>query len=256
MGALHEGHLSLVRAAVEECGFVVVSVFVNPTQFGPKEDYARYPRDLASDAEMLESAGADVLFAPSVEEMYPGEGSTAVDVGSLATVFEGAVRPRHFGGVATIVSKLLNIAPADRAYFGRKDYQQTVVVRRLVRDLNFPTEIVVCPIVRESDGLAMSSRNEYLSAEQRREATALYEGLRLAKGLFDGGERSSVAVRSAVRDHFTRYPAAELEYVDCLADGGLAPIEALEPSTVVVLAARFGRTRLLDNTVLGESVGT
>ena len=250
MGALHEGHLSLVRAAADQCDVVIASVFVNPTQFGPGEDYERYPRDLESDAGLLEQAGADALFAPSVETMYPDGEATTVDVGEIGTILEGAVRPSHFRGVATVVAKLLNIAPADRAYLGQKDYQQTVVIRQMVRDLDWPTAVVVCPTVRESDGLAMSSRNAYLSPDQRRDAIALHESLRLAEELVEQGEQDVERLRSAVRRSFAKYPAVELEYADFLAHGTLTAVESVETTSVLVVAARLGPTRLIDNTVL------
>lgn len=256
MGALHEGHLSLVRSAANECDAVLASVFVNPTQFAPGEDYDRYPRDLRADATLLEAAGADALFAPEVATVYPGDETTTVDVGAIGTTLEGAARPDHFRGVATIVLKLFGIAPADRAYFGQKDYQQTVVVRRMTRDLNVPIEIVVCPIVREPDGVAMSSRNAYLTPDERREAVALVESLRLVERLVGQGEHDAERLRAAVGRHFAQYVRAELEYVDFMENGTLTPVKSVKSGTVAVLAARLGSTRLLDNAVLGaDAVG-
>ncbi|MEM1305386.1 MAG: pantoate--beta-alanine ligase [Planctomycetota bacterium] len=250
MGALHEGHLSLVRAAREECDLVVASVFVNPTQFAEGEDYDRYPRDLEADRATLAAAGCDLLFAPSVEAMYPAGSETFVDVGVAATVFEGAARPTHFRGVATIVLKLLNVAPADRAYFGRKDYQQTVVVRQMVRDLMLPVAIRVCPLVRDQDGLALSSRNARLTPAERERALALSRGLRLAKDCFAAGERDAAVLRRVVADTLA---AADLEpdYIALLREGTLEEVEHVAGATVITVAARVGETRLLDNTVVG-----
>jgi pantoate--beta-alanine ligase len=254
MGALHEGHLSLVRAARQRAQFVVASIFVNPTQFGPKEDYSRYPRDLEGDTAKLEGAGADAVFAPTVEAMYPAGEQTRVHVASLTDTLCGPHRPEHFEGVATIVAKLFVLTGPCVAVFGRKDYQQLQVIRRLARDLFLPVEVVGVPTVREPDGLAMSSRNQYLSATERRDALALVEGLRAAHRLFAAGERSGAALRAAVRAPIERV-ATSIDYVELadpdalslIADGATAGDRA-----VVAIAARIGATRLIDNAVLGE----
>ncbi len=253
MGYLHEGHLQLVRRARAENDAVIVSIFVNPTQFGPKDDFSRYPWDEGRDLALLEGEGVAAVFTPTVEEMYADGFATAVDVsGDLTSVLEGAARPGHFRGVATVVAKLLGIAGAERAYFGRKDAQQLAVVRRVVADLNLAVEIVPCDTVREVDGLAMSSRNTYLTPEQRRAAPALYAGLRLALALFDGGEREAEALREAVRAHVTAESALALEYVSVADAETLTELERVEDAALVSLAARLGRTRLIDNVTLGE----
>ena len=253
MGYLHEGHLQLVRRARAENDAVIVSIFVNPTQFGSKDDFSRYPREEGRDLALLEGEGVAAVFAPTVEEMYADGFATAVDVsGDLTSVLEGAARPGHFRGVATVVAKLLGIAGAERAYFGRKDAQQLAVVRRVVADLNLAVEIVPCETVREADGLAMSSRNTYLTPEERRAAPALYAGLRQALALFEGGEREAEALRAAVRAHVTAEPALALEYVSVADAETLAELERVEDAALVSLAARLGRTRLIDNVTLGE----
>lgn len=255
MGALHAGHLSLIHRARAECDFVAVSLFVNPTQFGPKEDLARYPRDFPGDLAAAREAGADLLFAPPVEEMYPPGDCTAVEVAGPARGFEGASRPGHFRGVATVVAKLFLMALPDRAYFGEKDYQQLQVVRRMVRDLSFPLEVVACPTVREADGLALSSRNRYLSPEERAAAPALRRALLAAAAAYSAGEREAATLVGAA----SAVLAAEPRFVpDYLA---LADAESLEPCTgtvtrpaVLLAAARLGNTRLIDSLVLGRPV--
>lgn len=247
MGALHAGHLSLAEAARRDCDHVVATVFVNPTQFAPSEDFDRYPRDLQSDAAKLGAVGVDVVFAPSVEAMYPPGATTSIEVGGVALPYEGEHRPTHFGGVATVVAKLFAIAPADRAYFGQKDYQQTVVVRRMVEDLNVPIEVVVCPTVREPDGLAMSSRNAYLAADERERALSLSRGLREAQRLFASGERGASKLRGAVRDVIAATPGVELHYAAVLRDGTVDEADEIDGPVVVVVAARVGQTRLIDN---------
>lgn len=247
MGALHEGHLSLVNAARKECGLVVATIFVNPTQFGPKEDLTKYPRDLNRDLAMLAERRCDVVFTPSVEEMYPAGFGTSIDVGSVAKPLEGEIRPTHFGGVATVVMKLFQLAPADRAYFGQKDYQQTLVVRQMVRDLNVPIEICVSPTVREADGLAMSSRNAYLSTDDRRRAVALSESLRLAEELYRGGERDSQTIETAMRKHLASVGGVDVQYIAIVRDGTVELVERIESPTVVAIAAIVGGTRLIDN---------
>lgn len=247
MGALHEGHLSLARAARDECDVVLATVFVNPKQFGPGEDYERYPRDLARDCELLGEVSVGAVFAPSVETMYPPGSGTTIDVGVAAEAFEGASRPTHFAGVATVVAKLFVIAPADRAYFGQKDYQQTVVLRRMATDLSFPTELVVCPIVREPDGLAMSSRNAYLTPTDRERAVCLSRGLHEAERLYAAGERDPAAIRSAVEAIVTSTDGVELDYAVVVEDGTVETPRTIEGPVVVAVAARVGETRLIDN---------
>jgi pantoate--beta-alanine ligase len=239
MGALHDGHLSLVRRAVAECDAVAVTVYVNPLQFGAGEDLSTYPRDLDGDAALAGAAGADHLFAPAVEEMFPEPPLTTVQVAGVSEGGEGASRPGHFTGVATIVAKLFAIAGPCRAYFGEKDHQQLQVVRRLAADLSFPVEVVGCPTVREADGLALSSRNRYLSPAERRAAPVLYRALTAGRDLAAGGCTDVGALRRAVADVVEREPQARLDYVDVAADG---PGELR-----LLVAARIGTTRLIDN---------
>jgi pantoate--beta-alanine ligase len=251
MGYLHAGHLSLVRQARAECGAVAVSIFVNPTQFGPSEDLARYPRDLTRDLRLLEAELADLVFAPSIAEMYPAGYGTSVEVRGVTEMLEGAVRPGHFAGVATVVCKLLNIVQPTRAYFGQKDAQQTVVVRAMARDLNMPAEIVVCPTVREPDGLAMSSRNVYLTPEERRAAVALVRALRAAQARYVAGERAAEALRGAMREALDAEPLAQAEYVSAADPLTLRELEGtVEAGALLSLAVRFGKTRLIDNLLL------
>ncbi len=250
MGALHEGHLSLIRRARVECGLVVVTLFVNPTQFAPTEDLSRYPRDFAGDCAAAAGAGADLLFAPSAEEVYPAGFSTGVEVSGLTARFEGASRPTHFRGVATVVAKLFNMAGADRAYFGQKDYQQLQVVRRMARDLDLPTEVVPCPTVREPDGLAMSSRNRYLSPDERRAALALFRGLEAARGAFARGERRAEALSGAARGVMEAEPRVRTDYVELADAESLEPVGEVRAPAVLLLAGWVGTTRLIDNTVL------
>jgi pantoate--beta-alanine ligase len=251
MGALHEGHLSIVDRARVECDLVVVSIFVNPSQFSPAEDLSRYPRDLERDLSLLQRRGCDIVFAPSVEEMYRSEAATTIDVGPLALALEGKSRPTHFRGVATVVMKLFQLAPADCAYFGQKDYQQTLVVRQMVADLDVPIEVRVCPTVREPDGLAMSSRNAYLSGDERRSATSLSQSLRLAEQLAAQGERDVPTIRAKMEEHLDRADGIEVEYVAFVADGTIAPVATITGPTVVALAAKVGKTRLIDNVRIG-----
>ncbi len=248
MGYLHAGHLSLVRAARAENQTVVVSVFVNPTQFGPGEDLAAYPRDLERDLNLLEPEGVALMFAPSAEEMYPEGTSTVVDPGPLAQVLEGAARPGHFRGVATVVLKLLNIVQPGQVFFGAKDAQQVAVIRRIVRDLSVPVEVVECPTVRELDGLAMSSRNVYLTAEQRRAATALYRGLVRAQQAWLGGEREAERLRSLVCNEVAKEPTLEPEYVSVAHPQTLQELKRVdEAGALLSLAVRAGSARLIDN---------
>lgn len=251
MGALHPGHLSLVDAAREECEVVVATVFVNPTQFAPHEDFDRYPRNLERDAALLGERQCDFVFAPSVDEMYPKGFETSVEVGSVADSLEGEHRPTHFTGVATVVLKLLNLVPADAAYFGRKDYQQTLVVDQLIRDLNLPTQLRICPTVRESDGLAMSSRNAYLSTDERRRAVALPESLALASQMVDTGERNVSTLRTAMENLLRQVGGIDLDYIAFVRAGTMEPVDSIASTTVVLIAARVGKTRLIDNREIG-----
>ncbi|PTQ08546.1 pantoate--beta-alanine ligase [Sphingomonas oleivorans] len=252
MGALHAGHLSLVALAREQCEAVAVSIFVNPTQFGPNEDFQRYPRTLAADLALLEQAGVDLVFTPSVDELYPAGFATSIDVGPVTERLEGAIRPGHFAGVATVVCKLLNISGADAAFFGQKDVQQTLVIRKLVRDLNMRCRIVIGPTMREADGLALSSRNIYLDAEQRRQAPALYRALEQARACHDAGDRDAVALRRTIIEGIERDSAGVIDYVSIADPVTLAELDRIGPEGAIVsLAVRFGSTRLLDNILLG-----
>jgi len=251
MGALHKGHLSLVAASLAVCDHTVVSIFVNPTQFGPAEDLDRYPRVLGQDLKLLEELGCWLVFAPSTEEMYPQGSETLVDVGSVAEPFEGARRPGHYQGVATVVLKLLQIIPADRAFFGQKDYQQTLVVKQMVRDLSVPTAIEVCPTVREADQLAMSSRNAYLSDEDRQRALSLWQALQLAEQCYLAGERDVAGITEKMRQHFAVVTGVFVEYIACVEAGTVRPVKTITGPTVIAIAARVGETRLIDNHVIG-----
>jgi pantoate--beta-alanine ligase len=253
MGAFHDGHLSLIRAAREENETVVVSLFVNPTQFGPSEDFGAYPRDEQRDAAQAEELGVDILFAPPVEEVYPDAFDTSVEVGGLTETLEGDPRHRgreHFRGVTTVVTKLFNMAQPDRAYFGQKDGQQVLVIRRLVRDLNIPVEIRVCPTVREESGLALSSRNAYLSDDERERAAAISRALRAAEQAVSGGERDADKVLAAARAELDAVQI-EPDYLELRSSEDLSPVERVNGSTLLAVAARVGRARLIDNTVLG-----
>lgn len=251
MGALHQGHLSLVEAARGECDVTVVSIFVNPTQFGPREDFQRYPRTVEADLEKLRSFGVDCVFAPEVDEMYGRGHATMVETGGVADPLEGQCRPGHFRGVATVVLKLFNVVPADAAYFGRKDYQQLLVVRQMVRDLDLPIRIVACPIVRDRDGLALSSRNQYLSPAERNQALAIVHSLRLAESLAANGQRDAAAVGQAIRDHLTAAGIDRIDYVAVVDPETLLPVAQLVQPTLVAVAARVGGTRLIDNLLIG-----
>jgi pantoate--beta-alanine ligase len=252
MGYLHEGHLSLVRRARAENEHLVVTIFVNPTQFGPQEDYQRYPRDPERDLRLLEQEGTDAVFMPGVEEMYPSSFDAWVEVGeSLTGRLEGAFRPGHFRGVTTVVAKLFNVVQAQRAYFGQKDGQQLAVIRKMAADLNMGVEIVAVPTVREPDGLAMSSRNTYLSADERRAATVLWRALCRARELFDGGERRAEVIRGAMQAVLASEPLATVEYVSVADAETLAELETVDRPAMVSLAVRLRRTRLIDNVTLG-----
>jgi pantoate--beta-alanine ligase len=253
MGALHAGHLSLVKEARQMCDVVIVSIFVNPTQFNEKEDFAKYPRDLTSDAAVLTDYQVDYIFAPEKEEIYGENFSTYVYVENLTETLEGASRPGHFRGVATIVTILFNTIRPDFAFFGQKDAQQVAVIKRLTRDLGFDTEIVVLPIVREESGLAMSSRNSRLSEEERQKASIIFQGLREAKIAFRGGERSALRLAGIVQKIIETEPLARLEYVTVVDDEMLAPLEKIgENPALVAVAVRFGDVRLIDNIILNK----
>jgi pantoate--beta-alanine ligase len=251
MGALHEGHLSLVRQAKMQCDVVVVSIFVNPSQFGPAEDFARYPRNPEKDFELLESLNVHAVLAPSSTEIYPAGFSTFVDPGPIATVFEGALRPGHFRGVATVVLKLFNIVRPDIAFFGQKDFQQVVVIRRLIQDLNLPVRIVVCPIVREADGLAKSSRNVYLSAEDRKAALLLSRSLKRAEEMAQAGEAAAQKLLEEMRKTFAAEPLLQLDYAAIVDPATLEPVAYLNPGSVALVSARLGTVPLIDNLIFG-----
>ncbi len=250
MGYLHEGHLSLVRRARAENDHVAVSIFVNPTQFGPHEDLARYPRDLNRDLRLLEPLGVDLVLAPTVEEMYPPGFQTRVIVEDVARPLEGAARPGHFIGVATVVCKLFNIFQPDRAYFGQKDAQQAVVIRRMARDLDFDLEIIICPTVREPDGLAMSSRNVYLNPEERRAATVLFRALSAAQAAWQAGERDGDRLRERMRAVLATEPLARPDYVSIADPETLVELDRVGERALASLAVRIGSTRLIDNLIL------
>jgi pantoate--beta-alanine ligase len=253
MGALHEGHLSLVREARQMCDVVVVTIFVNPMQFGRNEDFDKYPRDLTGDAALLTDYNVDYIFAPTAEDIYPPGFSSYVYVEGISDVLEGAARPGHFRGVATAVAILLNTVRPDFAFFGQKDAQQVAVVKRMVRDLAFDTEVVVMPIVREETGLAMSSRNAYLNREDHEAATIIYRALREAKLAFKNGERSAARLVELIAQTINAEPRANLEYVAAVDNETMQPVERIEDNPVLLnVAVRFGKTRLIDNTVLNK----
>ncbi len=253
MGYLHEGHLALVRRARAECPSVAASIFVNPTQFGPREDFARYPRDPERDLALLEKEGVDLVFMPETEEMYPPGFDTWVEVGTITRRLEGRARPGHFRGVATVVCKLFNIVQPRRAYFGEKDAQQLRVVRKMVRDLNLPVEIVPVPTVREADGLALSSRNVYLSPAERQQALALSAALRLAQELVARGERRAAVIRARMRRRIRQEPDARIDYVSVADAETLEELTVVDRPALVSLAVRIGTTRLIDNVVVESS---
>lgn len=251
MGYLHEGHLSLVRRAKEESDHVVVSIFVNPTQFGPKEDLSKYPRDLDRDLSLLESLGVDLVWVPTQQIMYPQGYQTWVEVEAITRPLEGSMRPGHFKGVTTVVAKLFTGVQPHKAYFGQKDAQQAAVIRQMTRDLNFPIEIVICPIVREPDGLAMSSRNVYLDPVQRKAATVLYRSLHAAKNAYENGERAAEELRQIMKDVLASEPLAQMQYVSCADYDTLEELETVTGKTLLSMAVFMGKTRLIDNFVLG-----
>jgi pantoate--beta-alanine ligase len=251
MGYLHAGHISLAERAKKECASVVVSIFVNPAQFGPAEDLAKYPRDLPRDLDLLEAAGADLVWTPTPEGMYPPGFQTWITVEGLTAPLEGAQRPGHFRGVTTVVAKLFNAVQPQKAYFGQKDAQQAAVIRRMTKDLDFPIEIIVCPTVREADGLAMSSRNAYLNSEERKAATMLFRALTAAKSAYESGERTGDALRKIMTDTINAEPLARLQYVSCADYDTLVELEKVVGKTLLSMAVFAGKTRLIDNFVLG-----
>ena len=250
MGYLHEGHLSLIRRAREECDHVVVSIFINPTQFGPKEDLAIYPRDLERDFRLIEPY-TDLVWMPSAETMYPQGYQTWVEVEAMTKPLEGAMRPGHFRGMTTVVAKLFNAVQPHKAYFGQKDAQQAAVIRQMVRDLNFPIEIVVCPTTREPDGLAMSSRNVYLNPEERKAATVLFRSLSAAKELYEAGERNGEKIRGKMKEVLASESLAEVQYVSCADYDTLEELNEIKDKALLSMAVFIGKTRLIDNFVLG-----
>ncbi len=252
MGYLHRGHLTLVKEAKRDGAFVVMSIFVNPLQFGPKEDFSSYPRDLERDAKLAEEAGVDLLFNPEVEEMYPCKNLTYVEVSELGDSLCGASRPGHFRGVTTVVSKLFHIIQPDRAYFGQKDFQQYLILRRMIRDLNFPIEIIAVPIVREEDGLALSSRNVFLSPEQRVEALVLNRSLKEAKQWIQDGERRAEVIEERIKEKIRSESSGEIDYVEIRSIENLGKLTDITEPVVIALAVRFGTTRLIDNTIVED----
>src|SRR5579864_1139358 len=253
MGALHEGHLSLMRAAKAQCDVVAVSIFVNPLQFGPSEDLAKYPRTFEPDRELLEKEAVDILFAPAPDEMYPAGAVTYVTVEGLSEKLCGRSRPGHFRGVTTVVAKLFHIVEPDLAFFGQKDAAQATIIRRMVRDLNLPIEIVICPIVREPDGLAMSSRNAYLSPQERKSALVLQRSLTQVKNRFDQGERNATSLIEAGKQVLAHEPAVRLDYFEIVDPATLDPMQELSSRALVAIAAFVGNTRLIDNLLLPEA---
>jgi pantoate--beta-alanine ligase len=250
MGALHAGHASLIRSALERCDAVAVSIFVNPTQFGPNEDFAKYPRTFDADCALAASFGADVVFAPAVDELYPEGAATFIDVEGLSSRLDGGSRPGHFRGVATVVTKLFVAAEADLAFFGQKDAAQVAVLRRMTADLRLATEIVVCPIVREADGLALSSRNVYLTPQQRHQALALSRAIGTVESLAGHGQRNVATLIEAAEAVFGAEPDIHVDYIVCVDWATLEPVESAAPGTLFAVAAWVGETRLIDNTIL------
>jgi pantoate--beta-alanine ligase len=250
MGFLHEGHLSLMRRAKAECEHVIVTIFVNPTQFAPTEDLSKYPRDLERDLRLIESTGAELVWTPTPDVMYPPDFQTWVEVDMLTKVLEGKMRPTHFKGVTTVVAKLFNATQPHKAYFGQKDAQQAAVIRQMTRDLNFPIEAIVCPTVREADGLAMSSRNQYLSAEERSAATILFRALSAAKQIYDTGGRDAEVIRKRMREMLDAEPRAQIQYVSCADYDTLEELEFIKRKTLLSMAVMLGKTRLIDNFIL------
>lgn len=251
MGALHEGHFSLIRRSVSDNDMSIVTVFVNPAQFGPGEDFERYPRDLEKDCVFANAAGADMVFAPLKEEMYPEAYNTYVEVRGLTDVLCGKSRPGHFRGVTTVCTKLFNVISADKAYFGQKDAQQLLIIKKLVKDLNIPITVIACPIIREEDGLAMSSRNKYLNEEQRANAVCLYKAISEAENLYKRGENRTAVIRDKMAQIIGSTKDAKIDYIELLDQETLKEVETIEKPVLAAVAVYFGDTRLIDNTVLG-----
>jgi len=255
MGALHEGHLSLIRAAKKQCNIVVATIFVNPTQFGPHEDFSRYPRTFASDCALLEAEGVDILFAPTVEDIYPtGTSRTFIEVPGISDRLDGLSRPGHFRGVATVVAKLFNIVSPDYAYFGQKDAAQVAVLRAMVQNLNFPVNLIVCPTVRDAEGLALSSRNQYLSPEERTQALALSRSLVTATTHATKGLHNAAQLKSAILQDLQSTPALKIDYVEIVDPTTLEPIVDLQTGALIAIAAWIGKTRLIDNALIASSM--
>jgi pantoate--beta-alanine ligase len=250
MGYLHEGHLSLIRRAKEECDQVAVSIFVNPTQFGANEDLSKYPRDLERDLNLIDPLGVNLVWNPTPEIMYPAGYRTWVEVETLTRPLEGAMRPGHFKGVTTVVAKLFNAVQPQRAYFGQKDAQQAAVIRQMVRDLNFPIEMIICPTMREADGLAMSSRNKYLEGADRRAATVLFRALSVATAAYQSGERNAEKLRTLMKDTLAAEPRAQPQYVSCADYDTLEELDVIKGKSLLLMAVLIGKTRLIDNFVL------
>lgn len=250
MGFLHDGHLSLMKKARQECDASVVSIFVNPTQFGPGEDLDRYPRDAEGDRRKCESAGVDALFTPTADDMYPKGGGVSVAVEGISDILEGAIRPGHFTGVATVVAKFFNIVKPHRAYFGQKDYQQSVVIRRMASGLNMDADVIVLPTVREADGLAMSSRNSYLDRDERRSAPVIYQALLAGEAAIRSGESDAEIVRETIRSVLLGEKAVSVDYIEIADPESLIPVKKAENRIALLVAARIGRTRLIDNLLI------
>jgi pantoate--beta-alanine ligase len=250
MGALHIGHISLIEAAKKKCDFVVVSIFVNPTQFGPKEDFKKYPRPIKADLKMCRKAGVDVVFAPTPDEMYPAENLTLVEVEKISELLCGKFRPGHFRGVATVCAKLFNIVTPDVAYFGQKDAQQAIVIKRMVADLNMPLKIVICPTVREANGLAMSSRNQYLTPQQKKDAAYIYKSLQKCRRMIKQGVRDTKKITVEMRKILKQIPSAKIQYVSIVDVETLQNIDKVAGKVLVAVAVKIGPTRLIDNILI------
>lgn len=250
MGYLHEGHISLVKASREENDYTIMSIFVNPTQFGPNEDFEKYPRDMERDTRMAEEAGVDIIFAPTKDEMYPDRYKTYVEVEDITSVLCGKTRPGHFKGVTTVVAKLFNIVEPDKAYFGQKDAQQVIVIKKMARDLNMNLEVVTCPIIRECDGLAMSSRNTYLSSEERKAAVILSKSLFEAQDLIKKGERDAAELVKYISEKISTVDFAKIDYIEITDAENLEKADVISGKVLIALAVRFGKTRLIDNVVM------
>jgi pantoate--beta-alanine ligase len=253
MGYLHKGHIALVQKGKSECASIVVSIFVNPTQFNPSEDLSKYPRDIERDKIMLEAAGVDLLWIPTPEVMYPSGYQTWVNVEEISKPFDGKLRPGHFRGVTTVVAKLFNAVQPQKSYFGQKDAQQALIIKQMAIDLNFPMDVVICPTIRELDGLAMSSRNTYLNPEERKAAGIIYQSLSVAKNAYKIGERNGERLCQILHDRLTTEPAVRIQYVACVHPETLQPLDRVENRALLLIAAFIGKTRLIDNIELGDN---